>query len=55
MEHLFTLYIVATSVVTLCSIIANYTDTPKDDAVVKRLYDILEMFAFLKGGKAKQP
>jgi len=53
MEHLFTLYVVATSVVTLASIVANYTDTPKDDAWVKKAYDVLEMFAFLKG-KAKQ-
>jgi hypothetical protein len=27
MEHLFTLYVVATSLVTIASVIANYTDT----------------------------
>ena len=53
MEYVLNAYVILTSVVTIASIIANYTDTPKDDAVVKRLYDILEMFAFLKG-KAKQ-
>ena len=54
MEHLFTLYVAVTSIVTLASIIANYTDTPKDDAWVKKAYDLLESLAFLKG-KAKQP
>lgn len=53
MEHLFTLYIAATSIVTLASIIANYTDTPKDDAYIAKAYKVLEMFAFLNK-KAKQ-
>ena len=54
MEYVLNAYVILTSVVTIASIIANYTDTPKDDAAIKKLYDLLEMFAFLKGGKAKQ-
>lgn len=53
MEYLITLYVVATSVVTIASVIANYTDTPKDDAYVAKAYKVLEMFAFLNN-KAKQ-
>jgi hypothetical protein len=53
MEHLFTLYVVATSLVTIASAIANYTDTPKDDVWVAKAYKVLEMFAFLNN-KAKQ-
>jgi hypothetical protein len=53
MEHLFTLYVVATSLVTIASVIANYTDTPKDDVWVAKAYKVLEMFAFLNN-KAKQ-
>jgi hypothetical protein len=55
MDYLLDFYIFATSLVTAASVVANYTDTPKDDAAIKKLYDLLEMFAFLKGGKAKQP
>jgi len=53
MEYLFTLYVVATSLVTLASVIANYTNTPKDDTLVAKAYKVLEMFAFLNN-KAKQ-
>jgi hypothetical protein len=53
MGHLFTLYVVATSLVTIASVIANYTDTPKDDVWVAKAYKVLEMFAFLNN-KAKQ-
>lgn len=53
MEYLIDLYVLATSVVTIASIICNYTDTPKDDAFIAKAYKILEQFAFL-GGKAKQ-
>ena len=53
MEYLIDLYVLATSVVTIASVICNYTDTPKDDAFVTKAYKILEQFAFL-GGKAKQ-
>jgi len=53
MEYLTEIYIVATSLVTIASVICNYTDTPKDDAFVAKAYKLLEQFAFL-GGKAKQ-
>tara|TARA_B110000259_G_scaffold145948_1_gene164437 strand:+ start:222 stop:383 length:162 start_codon:yes stop_codon:yes gene_type:complete len=53
MEYLVELYVLATSLVTIASIICNYTDTPKDDAFVAKAYKILEQFAFL-GSKAKQ-
>ena len=54
MEYLINAYIVATSLVTVASIIANYTDTPKDDEWVAKAYKVMESFAFLNG-KAKQP
>ena len=53
MSYLLDLYVLATSLVTIASIICNYTDTPKDDAFVAKAYKILEQFAFL-GEKAKQ-
>jgi len=53
MEYLINAYIVATSLVTLASVVANYTDTPKDDVWVAKAYKVLEMFAFLNN-KAKQ-
>ena len=53
MDYLINLYVIATSVVTIASIIANYTDTPKDDAWVAKAYKVLETFAFLNK-KAKQ-
>ena len=54
MDYLINLYVIATSVVTIASIIANYTDTPKDDAWVAKAYKLMETFAFLNK-KAKQP
>jgi hypothetical protein len=53
MNYLIELYVLATSLVTIASVICNYTDTPKDDALVAKAYKILEQFAFL-GKKAKQ-
>ena len=53
MEYLVELYVLATSLVTIASVICNYTDTPKDDAFVAKAYKLLEQFAFL-GNKAKQ-
>jgi len=53
MEYLQQLYVVATSLVTIASIICNYTDTPKDDQFLARIYTVLERFAFLKN-KAKR-
>ena len=46
-------YVIATSLVSIASVICNYTDTPKDDAYVAKAYKILEHFAFL-GNKAKK-
>tara|TARA_R110002153_G_scaffold60975_1_gene164634 strand:- start:96 stop:230 length:135 start_codon:yes stop_codon:yes gene_type:complete len=43
----------ATSLVSVASVVCNYTNTPKDDAWVAKAYKVLEQFAFL-GGKAKQ-
>jgi len=53
MEYVLNAYVILTSVVTIASIIANYTDTPRDDVWVAKAYKVLEMFAFLNN-KAKQ-
>jgi hypothetical protein len=53
MGYLLDLYVFATTIVTIASIVCNYTDTPKDDALVAKAYKVLEQFAFL-GNKAKQ-
>ena len=52
MEYLIELYVLATSLVTIASVVCNYTDTPKDDVWVAKAYKVLEQFAFL-GNKAK--
>ena len=54
MDYLIDFYILATSLVTAASVIANNTDTPRDDAWVAKAYKVLETFAFLNK-KAKQP
>ena len=53
MEYVLNAYVILTSVVTIASIIANYTDTPKDDQWVAKAYKLMETFAFLNN-KAKQ-
>jgi len=53
MEYLFNAYLLATTLITIASVICNYTDTPKDDVWVAKAYTILERFAFL-GYKAKK-
>jgi len=53
MEYLLDIYVLATSLITVASVICNYTDTPKDDVWVAKAYTILERFAFL-GYKAKK-
>jgi len=53
MEYLIDIYVLATSIVTIASIVCNYTETPKDDEFVAKAYKVLEQFAFL-GNKAKQ-
>ena len=53
MGYLIDAYVLATSLVTIASVICNYTDTPKDNIFVAKAYAILERLAFL-GNKAKQ-
>ena len=53
MEYLINAYLVATSLISVASIVCSYTSTPKDDAIVAKAYKLMETFAFL-GGKAKQ-
>ena len=52
MSYLLDAYVLATSLVSVASVICNYTNTPKDDAWVAKAYKLLEQFAFL-GHKAK--
>jgi len=52
MGYLLDLYVLATSLVSVASVICNYTETPKDDMWVAKAYKVLEQFAFL-GNKAK--
>ena len=42
-----------TTLVAFCSAICAVTPTPKDDAIIGKIYKMLEMFA-LNVGKAKQ-
>ena len=53
MSMLLDLYVLATSLVSIASVVCNYTDTPKDDEFVAKAYKVLEQFAFLNN-KAKQ-
>ena len=53
MDYLLDFYIFATSLVTAASVVANYTDTPKDDQWVAKPYKLMDTFAFLTN-KAKQ-
>lgn len=53
MEYLIDIYVLATSLVTIASVVCNYTETPKDDEFVAKAYKVLEQFAFLSN-KAKQ-
>ena len=53
MEYLIDIYVLATSIVTIASVVCNYTEAPKDDEFVAKAYKVLEQFAFL-GNKAKQ-
>ena len=43
----------ATTLIAFCSAVCALTPTPKDDAIVAKIYKVLEMFA-LNVGKAKQ-
>jgi|TARA_R100001198_G_C5036437_1_gene99434 hypothetical protein len=53
MEAITNIITVVTSIVCIASIVCSLTDTPKDDALIGRLYKILEIAA-LNIGKAKQ-
>lgn len=53
LENKEELIAVVTGVVTLASAICALTPTPKDDAIVGRLYKLVEALA-LNVGKAKQ-
>jgi len=53
MEIITNLVSVVTGIVCAASIICSLTATPKDDALIARLYKILEVAA-LNIGKAKQ-
>lgn len=44
---------VLTSIVTIASFITGFTDTPKDDGIVKKLYKVVEFFAIVNE-KTKQ-
>jgi len=52
MSYLLDLYVLVTSIVSIASVVCNYTETPKDDEWVAKAYKVLEQFAFL-GNKAK--
>ncbi len=44
---------ICNAIVTICSLIAALTPTPKDDNFFKKVYSILDLFA-LNIGKAKE-
>jgi hypothetical protein len=44
---------IGTAIVTIASIITNWTPTPKDDGIVKKIYSVIEFFAMVNY-KAKQ-
>tara|TARA_A100000172_G_scaffold59878_1_gene39379 strand:+ start:126 stop:338 length:213 start_codon:yes stop_codon:yes gene_type:complete len=54
MDLLVNLVSVITSIVCAASIICSLTPTPKDDALIGKLYKIIEIAA-LNIGKAKDP
>jgi hypothetical protein len=54
MDVLLNLISVVTGIVCAASIICSLTPTPKDDALIGRLYKIVEIAA-LNIGKAKEP
>jgi hypothetical protein len=53
MAYLIDLYVLATSLISVASVVCNYTETPKDDVWVAKAYKVLEQFAFL-GNKTKE-
>jgi len=57
MAYLLDFYVLATSLVTIASIICSQTNTPKDDAFLsKYIYPVMEQIAFLNDtAKQKTP
>ena len=53
MEFILNLVSVVTSIVTLASIVAALTPTPKDDVWIGKLYKLVDVLA-INIGKAKQ-
>ena len=53
MEFILNLVSVVTSIVTVASIVAALTPTPKDDVWIGKLYKLVDLLA-LNIGKAKQ-
>ena len=53
MEMLFNLIAIVTAVVTVSSIVAALTPTPKDDVWIGKLYKLIDLLA-LNVGKAKE-
>ena len=54
MDFILNIISVVTGIVCAASIICSLTPTPKDDALIGRLYKIVEIAA-LNIGKAKEP
>ena len=54
MESIFNLITWVTIIVTVASLIAASTPTPKDDKWIGKLYKVIDLLAF-NIGKAKQP
>ena len=52
LTHKEVLFTLVTTVVTLASLVASLTPTPKDDTFVGKLYKLLDLLA-LNVGKAK--
>ena len=52
MAYLLDAYVLVTSLISVASVVCNYTETPKDDEWVAKAYKVMEQFAFL-GNKAK--
>tara|TARA_R100001443_G_scaffold83424_1_gene90247 strand:- start:1 stop:219 length:219 start_codon:yes stop_codon:yes gene_type:complete len=54
MDFIFNIISVVTGIVCAASIICSLTPTPKDDALIGRLYRLIEIAA-LNIGRAKEP
>ena len=45
MEIIAGIYIISTSVISIASVIARWTPTPKDDNIVKKIKEIIEVLS----------